>query len=245
MLTGYCMDVLGVRCELQLLSPCQLQEHPFLEDIISLVNNAYVMHFQGLIPGLGAIRVKQTADLVNELTPSGVCCAMFALRGAEADAKDMHVEKWPVAAANIKPYSPVFEHFPVGSHISTNTDMGGRLEGQSGLEGIQLDWEVTAVAVRQDKCYVGRGFAAACIAELERYIYSKAASAIRKLPPSEIGCMELLPQMTIWARTIQEINGSYWTAKGYKEHTVYRCPKGLMGAVDDFHLTCLVKQFRF
>ncbi|KAE8146599.1 hypothetical protein BDV25DRAFT_143526 [Aspergillus avenaceus] len=233
------LEISGTSYEMQLLSPSQLLQHPQLQSICSVINDAYITHFQSLVPASGATRVKHPSELVSELHPSGACCVIFALQSTGRDVES-YSESFPVAFAAIKPYQVEFEHFAIGERVTTDTET--ELKPERHEDGAQLDWELTAVAVHQDKSYAKKGLVTRCIVELERYVCSAVSSSFGGKSTKGVDNVGRTSEVVIWVRTIQEMNGTYWARKGYKASAVYHCSKGVLGAFDDFHLITLVKR---
>lgn len=122
-------------------------------------------------------------------------------------------------------------------------------------ESFIREWEVTAVAVRRDKAYARRGLVPLCLAELERDLRlrfhsesddsddlntntssSSSTSSTRASTPED-----KRNTLTLYARTIREINGGYWERRGFAEVAAVKCKKGTLNAVREFHVASLKK----
>lgn len=162
----------------------------------------------------------------------------------------------PVACAAVKPWVPHLEQWNIydgdfvdnDNSTTTNINNSGsqprRPEGQEQEqeESTIREWEVTAVAVRQGKTYARKGLVPLCLAELERDLCRRFWSYIKpssSSAPTTKTAPDSMRELTVWARTIREINGGYWGRRGFEEVAVVRCKRGTLSSVREFDIASL------
>lgn len=139
--------------EFKVFTSQELQEHPCLLPLWSMINSAFISHRKGFLQPAhrNSDRFQMPQDVVDELDPHGLCCVLFV-----AEEDNTHTST-PIAYAAVKPYKEYFR--PEGDANDIKNDS---------LHWSSIhDWELSSVVVQDDAKYAKQGFAARCCAEVE------------------------------------------------------------------------------
>ncbi|ODM22888.1 hypothetical protein SI65_00477 [Aspergillus cristatus] len=202
--------------EFKVFTSQELQEHPCLLPLWSMINSAFISHRKGFLQPShrDSDRFQTPQDVVSDLGPHGLCCVLFI-------ADDTHT---PIAYAGVKPYK---EHFrlEVGGDVD---DSGSRPTHWYSI----IDWELSSVVVQDDARYARKGFAARCCTEVESALVNRFRDE-RSKKQDDRGMPK---KITIWIQAIRELAGAYWSRRGYQEVSVKRVGAGGWGAARPFDL---------
>lgn len=194
-----------------------------------VVNRAFAEFHHAIVgpewDGTGP-RYFSDAQIVEELGQHGRCCIIFACEDTESAGR----QKVPVVVASIKPYDVALNFKALGKEPE---GWAKHLE-QPSLQDIK-DWELSAVAVKQDPKYLGRGLAMLAVKRLEDAV-------LQQCRLSSNGEENI--KLTIWSRTIKECNNGYWERRGFGHFSEVLYETGTFGSIKPFLFETLCKDIR-
>lgn len=203
--------------EFKVFTAQELQGHPCLLPLWSMINSAFISHRRGFLQPAhrNSDRFQTPQDVVGDLGPHGMCCVLFV-------TEDNTHASTPIAYAAMKPYREQFG--PEGDPY----DSGTRPTHWSSIQ----DWELSSVVVQNDAKYARRGFAARCCVKDESSLIDQFQDERSKNQDNR--CMP--EKITIWIQGTRELAGAYWSRRGYQEVSVRRIDAGVWGAARPFDL---------
>jgi hypothetical protein len=198
-------DDVEVDVDVQLFSAPEMMDlhrtdGKFLAAVSEVVNRAFAeFHRELLVPDFSGPGPRYFSDtqIVEELGQHGRCCIVFAYEDTEHGVR----QKIPLAVASIKPYDVAYNFKALGKGGGD----GPKHPDELPLSDIK-DWELSAVAVKQDLKYLKRGFAKMTIKRLEDDI-------LRRCRAATDGQKDI--KLTIWVRTVKKVNNGYWARRGF------------------------------
>ena len=233
----------------------ELASHPKLSVLTDLINTAFtvaVRDFPGLYDA-GNKRFEKSSDFLEELGPDGVTFVTFATkRDSSGDEPEI------VATTSYKPFASLLrgselrevleatrkEQRGAADHVNRTMKndavpgLDAKLEQDPPLHeqtrfsiseeddsaGDALKIAVSSVAVAPT--WQKHGLASKLLARVVEEIYSQANAQGRN-------------DFTLVLRTMKEINGPYWTSKGFKTIEEERFSAGLFGSTTGFTLSVM------
>ncbi|EFR02475.1 hypothetical protein MGYG_05468 [Nannizzia gypsea CBS 118893] len=240
----------------------QLREHPCREPLLKLVNKAFYEGGQAVFSGKLS-RFESLEELLKSVDDYARCCILFQKTPGQTTSD------WtdPVATAVLRPYReeivglPDIKPQPVdasGNVLTDRKDTDAKPEYRAqpgpfnGSKGDKRDilsiavWEPVSVAVKRDPSVLRKGLATRCLALLEADLCSRVKEAkLNTLRQDADGAGHARCEgdpLTIRLRATWEINGEYWSRRGFTPVEVRRVPAGVWGAKVPFRLMTMTKR---
>lgn len=209
--------------ETQTYSSYELLNQPWLPALTRTINEGFGTN------GGNMNRLQTDTQLSEELGESGFTVIAYSPKPGEASS-DIEI----VGTASVKPWvndgqwQPYIHDSIVGSDIGTRAESDGNLQDDP-CDG---DYEIALVTIRRGASYRKRGI-------VDRLLKACEEEIMRRLSANAADSRQTIRTMI---KISKEINGPYWTKKGFTPVGQKICPKGIWGSLTEFTMWAMVRE---
>ncbi|OAX83672.1 hypothetical protein ACJ72_01961 [Emergomyces africanus] len=241
----------------------QLAAYPYLESLVSMVNEAFRVHHCELFDTHNTGRFEDVEEIVESLDAVGRFCIITQSQENQAPRivacsllKAFHEED-PVSSPPPKKADNTHNSIssPNGangirklpessgsepSFTPASLHAKGEVDADIDIRSIS-EWELGVVVVHPDPQLSKLGLAVRCASLLEQDLLARLERAERQDGNDTIAPVGQQQPLTFWVKTTAAINESYWQRRGFKTVRTKTFPKGFWGAYQDFDLAWMKK----